>query len=155
MTFAQRRNRLTTHFSERIPVVKRRKTEYAHQRQGAAPDVTCNAASYQQVSPLHTRYCAPTQQGNPRWMQPDFLLLIGCHTAPRPSKAIWRLHCLLVIYCRWQKQSLKERKYTHKCCRLRCQRDQSSTLASSWEVRGSNLTSQTDYPNCLYKNGRR
>jgi len=24
MTFAQRRNRLTTHFSERIPVVKRR-----------------------------------------------------------------------------------------------------------------------------------
>jgi len=26
MTFAQRRNRLTTHFSERIPVVKRRMT---------------------------------------------------------------------------------------------------------------------------------
>jgi len=28
MTFAQRRNRLTTHFSERIPVVKRRMTVY-------------------------------------------------------------------------------------------------------------------------------
>jgi len=27
MTFAQRRNRLTTHFSVRIPVAKRRKTE--------------------------------------------------------------------------------------------------------------------------------
>jgi len=26
MTFVQRRNRLTTHFSERIPVVKRRMT---------------------------------------------------------------------------------------------------------------------------------
>jgi len=26
MTFAQRRNRLTTHFSERIPVVKRHMT---------------------------------------------------------------------------------------------------------------------------------
>ena len=28
MTFAQRRNRLTTHFSERIPVVKRRTSVY-------------------------------------------------------------------------------------------------------------------------------
>jgi len=28
MTFAQRRNRLTTHFSERIPVVKRRISLY-------------------------------------------------------------------------------------------------------------------------------
>jgi len=28
MTFAQRRNRLTTHFSERIPVVKRRMTVF-------------------------------------------------------------------------------------------------------------------------------
>jgi len=28
MTFAQQRNRLTTHFSERIPVVKRRVTLY-------------------------------------------------------------------------------------------------------------------------------
>jgi len=28
MTFAQRRNRLTMHFSERIPVVKRRTTVY-------------------------------------------------------------------------------------------------------------------------------
>ena len=28
MTFAQRRNRITTHFSERIPVVKRRMTVY-------------------------------------------------------------------------------------------------------------------------------
>ena len=28
-TFAQRRNRLTTHFSERIPVVKRRLSVYA------------------------------------------------------------------------------------------------------------------------------
>jgi len=27
MTFAQRRNRLTTHFSERIPVVQRRISE--------------------------------------------------------------------------------------------------------------------------------
>ena len=30
MTFARRRNRLTTHFSERIPVVKRRMTVYDH-----------------------------------------------------------------------------------------------------------------------------
>jgi hypothetical protein len=28
MTFAQRRNRLTTHYSERIPVVKRRKSVF-------------------------------------------------------------------------------------------------------------------------------
>jgi len=28
MTFAQRRNRLTTHFSECIPIVKRRVTVY-------------------------------------------------------------------------------------------------------------------------------
>jgi len=28
MTFAQRRNRLTTHFSERIPVVKQRVTVF-------------------------------------------------------------------------------------------------------------------------------
>jgi len=28
MTFAQRRNRLTTHFSERIPIVKRRMTVF-------------------------------------------------------------------------------------------------------------------------------
>jgi len=33
MTFAQRRNRLTTHFSERIPVVKRRMTEYRKQEE--------------------------------------------------------------------------------------------------------------------------
>ena len=30
LTFAQRRNRLTTHFPERIPVVKRRMTVYRH-----------------------------------------------------------------------------------------------------------------------------
>jgi len=30
MTFAQRRNRLTTHFSEGIPVVKRRMTVFCH-----------------------------------------------------------------------------------------------------------------------------
>jgi len=30
MTFTQRRNRLTTHFSERIPVVKRRINVYRH-----------------------------------------------------------------------------------------------------------------------------
>ena len=32
MTFAQRRNRLTTHFSERIPVFKRRMTVYGLRR---------------------------------------------------------------------------------------------------------------------------
>jgi len=31
MTFAQRRNRLTTHFSERIPIFKRRVTVKAQQ----------------------------------------------------------------------------------------------------------------------------
>jgi len=35
MTFVQRRNRLTTHFSERIPVVKRRKS--IHQNLKALP----------------------------------------------------------------------------------------------------------------------
>jgi len=30
MTFVQRRNRLTTHFSERIPVVKRRISEVGY-----------------------------------------------------------------------------------------------------------------------------
>ena len=30
MTFAQRRNRLTTHFSERIPVVKRRMAVFSN-----------------------------------------------------------------------------------------------------------------------------
>jgi len=30
MTFAQRRNRLTTHFSERVRIVKRRKTVINH-----------------------------------------------------------------------------------------------------------------------------
>jgi len=32
MTFAQRRNRVTTHFSERIPVVVRRITVLGHHR---------------------------------------------------------------------------------------------------------------------------
>jgi len=34
MTFAQRRNRLTTHFSERIPVVKRRMSRTCWVRNG-------------------------------------------------------------------------------------------------------------------------
>jgi hypothetical protein len=41
MTFAQQRNRLTTHFSDRIPVVKRRTTEIT-KRNGVTSPTTGN-----------------------------------------------------------------------------------------------------------------
>ena len=45
MTFAQRRNRVTTHFSERIPVVKRRISVY----------VFCEAVLFNATKPVVSR----------------------------------------------------------------------------------------------------
>jgi len=73
--FAQRRNRLTTHFSERIPVVKRRVSISVYTRTAVSSD----DKQYSVIHPLYLAFYLMLTQPGPKHVADVFYVYGSVH----------------------------------------------------------------------------